>query len=298
MVKTICELLDIGRSTYYRYKKNSIPIIAFIQNYFSEDEIETFLKTKKLDKLENLHFMEQNIYLKINTNFLDLLTKKETQLLKEYIIKVWREQKLDEFLKHIGNFEYNNSLFIKTFKEFLKSKDELEYRTILEKFQHLDSVEKFYFLKYKLNQLVAKSKKNENLRISIIEDNPHQAALFKESLSIYFDDCDVIFYTSKDEIEKYNYNGEDIVIVDYFLNNNHWIEAQENESNTSMKIIEDIAKNKDVILVITSGERSIFNKFDKLKFNTKNVLYYEKGNMEYLQDIFQKIDNIIKTKRV
>lgn len=52
MKQSISKLLDISERSYYTWKKEERPIIIFLEKYFSKEEIEEFLETGSMQKLE------------------------------------------------------------------------------------------------------------------------------------------------------------------------------------------------------------------------------------------------------
>ncbi|ATB68190.1 hypothetical protein SJPD1_0056 [Sulfurospirillum diekertiae] len=55
MVNTICRLLHIGKSTYYKYKKENYPIINFLHS-FEKDDLLELEQTGRIEKLEFANF--------------------------------------------------------------------------------------------------------------------------------------------------------------------------------------------------------------------------------------------------
>lgn len=53
MQEEYCRLLDVSRNTYYAHKRENRPIIALLEKYFSKKDLEEFLETGKISKLEN-----------------------------------------------------------------------------------------------------------------------------------------------------------------------------------------------------------------------------------------------------
>jgi len=53
MQEEYCRLLDVSRNTYYAHKRENRPIVALLEKYFSEKDLEEFLETGKISKLEN-----------------------------------------------------------------------------------------------------------------------------------------------------------------------------------------------------------------------------------------------------
>jgi hypothetical protein len=50
--KEICKLLGISSASYYRWKEER-PIITLLEKYFSDQDLEEFLETGKISKLES-----------------------------------------------------------------------------------------------------------------------------------------------------------------------------------------------------------------------------------------------------
>jgi len=51
MKHMICKLLDISEVSYYRWKKDRL-IIPFLEQYFTKDDLDEYIKTNKVKKLE------------------------------------------------------------------------------------------------------------------------------------------------------------------------------------------------------------------------------------------------------
>lgn len=56
MKDKIQDLLDIAPRTYYLWKKEGRPIIEFLEKYFTSDDIEEFLHTHSISKLETINY--------------------------------------------------------------------------------------------------------------------------------------------------------------------------------------------------------------------------------------------------
>lgn len=50
-------LFDFNPSTFYTWKKQNRPIIKLIEKYFTNEELEEFLSTGKIDKFENINYL-------------------------------------------------------------------------------------------------------------------------------------------------------------------------------------------------------------------------------------------------
>ena len=54
LYKEIAELIDNNDKTIYRWKKEGRPIVFFFEKYFTKEDIEEFLKSGKIEKLDSL----------------------------------------------------------------------------------------------------------------------------------------------------------------------------------------------------------------------------------------------------
>ena len=69
MRKTITKLLGWkSENTYYDWKKQNRPILNLLEKYFNENDLEEFLKYKKIDRLDKLKLSEEKV--KENENLL------------------------------------------------------------------------------------------------------------------------------------------------------------------------------------------------------------------------------------
>lgn len=53
MIDTVCEILKISRSAYFKYKKEGRPIISLLEQYCTQEDLEEYLQSKKISKFEN-----------------------------------------------------------------------------------------------------------------------------------------------------------------------------------------------------------------------------------------------------
>jgi len=81
--EVISSVLSCSVSGFYKWKKQNRPIIKLLEKYFTKEELEEFLQTEKIDKLENINlFFEKREYLK----------KKYLQYFEKWSISTWDEQ--------------------------------------------------------------------------------------------------------------------------------------------------------------------------------------------------------------
>lgn len=120
MREVITKFLSFGsQNTYYQWKKQNRPIIKFFEKYFSKEELEEFLSTGKINKLENLNSYSLSSWM----NFLKKMQLQEfcgynyfSEFILQYIFKGFEPgPNAGEYW--IGEDELN--YFQKDFIEFL-----------------------------------------------------------------------------------------------------------------------------------------------------------------------------------
>jgi len=77
MRKQIVQMLGNTEKSYYRWKKENRPIITFLEKYFTKEDLEEFLKTGIMSKLENTEDNQVSYMLieYVRYNLKDKLTK-------------------------------------------------------------------------------------------------------------------------------------------------------------------------------------------------------------------------------
>ncbi len=93
MVELICKILHIGKSTYYKYKKDNYPIIEFL-NSFDKQDLEELLITGKINKIELLKkcFSKEDLEFFLKTGEIPY----KIQFANKYFLKL-----NDEFTEYI-----------------------------------------------------------------------------------------------------------------------------------------------------------------------------------------------------
>ena len=79
------KFFDISINTFYLWKKQNRPIINFFSKYFKDSEIEEFLRTGRLEKLESTKNESNN---KTNITIGDTVTLKANESIKMNIIEI------------------------------------------------------------------------------------------------------------------------------------------------------------------------------------------------------------------
>jgi hypothetical protein len=129
----VCKLCDFTRNTFYVWKREGRPIIALLERYFTKNELNEFLETKKIERFEHSTLLE------------------DVQLILErkYFPAFWFSIKDDTTEETIRNewfryFEFMFAYFDLIFKfEFEDGNDFHKY--ILENINHLKIVDSFSF---------------------------------------------------------------------------------------------------------------------------------------------------------
>lgn len=116
----ICDILDIADRTYYKFKTEERPIIYLLEHYFSVNDLQEFLTSRKLTKLDNVdniaNFVKSQIDDKIELpNTLQLFFIDFYPILKE-IYNTLNDKELPDFYlllpipKHKRDSECNKIL--------------------------------------------------------------------------------------------------------------------------------------------------------------------------------------------
>ena len=126
LIASIIKMLGVSKNSYWNYKKQQRPIILFLEKYFTEDDLEEFLTTGKMTKLEKkedsyLTFMLID-YVKYN-----LKEKLNNLLLKPGVFK-WLENIIPKniFLKILKEISEDPKIEVEKYrsKEYLIQKIE------------------------------------------------------------------------------------------------------------------------------------------------------------------------------
>lgn len=79
MPELICKILHISKTTYYKYKKNEIPIVKFLHS-FSKEELIYFLGKGYFKKFQEYPFKNELSKYFIALEAVAIATEKETEL--------------------------------------------------------------------------------------------------------------------------------------------------------------------------------------------------------------------------
>ncbi len=90
MKQAIKAILSISDKTYYNWKKEKRPIISFLEKYFTEEDLEEFLNTGKLEKLEYTQEITKDIYIHENI-MIDNAIYTAKDKLKRFWGEKWQE---------------------------------------------------------------------------------------------------------------------------------------------------------------------------------------------------------------
>lgn len=74
MKKEICKILDVVEASYYNFKRQNRPIIKLLEKYFNEDDLNEFLETGKITKLESAK-EDLSKYIPLATKYLEFWSK-------------------------------------------------------------------------------------------------------------------------------------------------------------------------------------------------------------------------------
>ena len=79
MPELICKILHISKTTYYKYKKDEIPIVKFL-HLFSKEELLYFLEKNYFKKFEKSTFKSDLSEYFIALEAVAIATKRKTEL--------------------------------------------------------------------------------------------------------------------------------------------------------------------------------------------------------------------------
>lgn len=167
MINTICNIMAISRSAYFKFKKEERPVIALLEKYFSKEELEEFLHNGKIERFEQFNNMNaQHVesfksQLNVNTS-IDLLAdyakyglnNKINELFKIFGIPdftMFLPKKL--FIKILNDIKSENSLTHENGKAFLLQRLK-GYETSITKLEHKNHPKILYdFVSNKLSKI-------------------------------------------------------------------------------------------------------------------------------------------------
>lgn len=148
MKQSISKLLDISERSYYTWKKENRPIIEFLEKYFTESDLEEFLQTNSISRLESDNTDME--YMLIEYARFNLKLKLDLILLKPLWIDISKKFPKKIFLDVISEISNSPKIDIEKYKS-------KEY--LLEKFETHKPV------------LGGWNKKNKELVIKLIKEN-------------------------------------------------------------------------------------------------------------------------------
>lgn len=157
MPELICKILHIGKTTYYKYLKDNVPIVLFL-NSLKKEELEEFLETGQIEKFEKIKnfdlqknkildnfFYEYYSRKPINRNFSNDIFPKFEKYVEIEVEK--RREKLNENVntKTISKIKYFNKY---DFFEFLLKMEieEAQKIDIIQTISELKEIEFFLIM--------------------------------------------------------------------------------------------------------------------------------------------------------
>lgn len=67
MIDAIIKMLGVSKNSYWNYKKQSRPIISFLEKYFTAKELEEFMKTGNIRRLDENNISNKKLEMYENT---------------------------------------------------------------------------------------------------------------------------------------------------------------------------------------------------------------------------------------
>lgn len=163
MPELICKILKIGKTTYYKYLKQKLPIMIFLQS-FTRLELLELLESGKIEKFNLLNEMYDNVYneLVIDIENFDIVQRQMLKNIIDSFLKKYPMNDVENFIFFIQKSDleiyFPNDLYFRTWNEAKQiwekhHKDaikELDKR--MHQFTLLQTKETFHFL-FNLNKL-------------------------------------------------------------------------------------------------------------------------------------------------
>lgn len=176
MIEFISKLLGVHRNSYFNYKKQNRPIILFLEKYFKKGDLEEFLKTDKVEKLEKMDFLQNQVIQKNRVKYLKSFT----------------------YFNPYGSLAKSHTVFINFYFNFLKELRDQEKRDVgFVHFTYSDSFinHDFQYLltQYLLSQSLIKYQKN-------IDDNFEQYKIEYTDLEVTGQDTHEVEQLSKKSV--------------------------------------------------------------------------------------------------
>lgn len=149
------EFFKISEKTYYNHKRDKRPVVELVDTYFTDNELEEFLKTKQIRSFNNMkefneeHELMKNIMIDVIDNiFIEITSMTRNKL--EYLIK-----SDDKYLVNYNIMKLPFFIFLSIIDETAKYKlstcekqiKEIVYSEIIKNKQYLDYDRLFLLLK-------------------------------------------------------------------------------------------------------------------------------------------------------
>lgn len=95
----IAMFLSVTNKTVYNYEKENRPIIVFLNKYFNENDINEFLQTNKISKLENINNCKKLIEYNRILEIIKLLSKYTVDDLRECLAVSYDDNSFTDYAK-------------------------------------------------------------------------------------------------------------------------------------------------------------------------------------------------------
>ncbi|MCT7576500.1 hypothetical protein [Aliarcobacter butzleri] len=97
MINTLVKILGNSKKTIYRWKEEKRPIIALLEKYFTEKDLEEFITNGKINRLE-----PNNNVIANNDLIYDVLIDNAKYTVKEKLYKVFESSMLEKIYTYIA----------------------------------------------------------------------------------------------------------------------------------------------------------------------------------------------------
>lgn len=122
--KVVSQLMSFSINSFYIWKKENRPIMALLQKYLTEEDINEFLATGSISKFDNIDYIKYDF----NKNYFEFLLKLNDIELNTFLqlVKLNQEDLItfsSNFISIVINYDCENSIKSKLIENYSKIED-------------------------------------------------------------------------------------------------------------------------------------------------------------------------------
>lgn len=169
---SIARLFEMTSQGIGKWKKEKRPIIAFIEKYLNDENIQEFLETGKIQKFENITFVVDKYLLQLRTVYINSFKESQSLLSEPHVNDKFKDFYFN-FLANFGktDFPFNNVLGVQS----LLTHYLFQYQTQKIK-KNLKINKKFEHLKFEIDEAITYSDGKEKEELKKFKENFQEEA--------------------------------------------------------------------------------------------------------------------------